>query len=252
MAAVSLWNHDFWRGDPAIAPVEGALAVVGLTVDDIKVDFDHGTGTTKNDKNESKIANTQMGQLGRKRGNLLWTYGQKGETAHPKGAAAAWQTNGAIQVLDSGILPGNRNADNIDQELQENEYLVFPNRRVHTSGIKVARVKSFGFGQAGVEIYLVHPDYVVGSLRDDEFPTYAGKLEPRRNRTSRRWQDGLIGRRPFVDIKEAPPYADDDEDRVLLDPTIRAVFEPKLGTWHIPRMDGKSNGTSNGKSNGKK
>jgi enoyl reductase-like protein/3-oxoacyl-ACP reductase-like protein/acyl dehydratase len=252
MAAVSLWNHDFWRGDPAIAPVEGALAVVGLTVDDIKVDFDHGTGTTKNDKNESKIANTQMGQLGRKRGNLLWTYGQKGETAHPKGAAAAWQTNGAIQVLDSGILPGNRNADNIDQELQENEYLVFPNRRVHTSGIKVARVKSFGFGQAGVEIYLVHPDYVVGSLRDDEFATYAGKLEPRRNRTSRRWQDGLIGRRPFVDIKEAPPYADDDEDRVLLDPTIRAVFEPKLGTWHIPRMDGKSNGTSNGKSNGKK
>jgi 3-oxoacyl-ACP reductase-like protein len=252
MAAVSLWNHDFWRGDPAIAPVEGALAVVGLTVDDIEVDFDHGTGTTKNDKNESKIANTQMGQLGRKRGNLLWTYGQKGETAHPKGAAAAWQTNGAIQVLDSGILPGNRNADNIDQELQENEYLVFPNRRVHTSGIKVARVKSFGFGQAGVEIYLVHPDYVVGSLRDDEFATYAGKLEPRRNRTSRRWQDGLIGRRPFVDIKEAPPYADDDEDRVLLDPTIRAVFEPKLGTWHIPRMDGKSNGTSNGKSNGKK
>jgi fatty acid synthase subunit alpha len=39
---------------------------------------------------------------------------QKYLTGHPKGAAAAWMMNGLIQSILSGIIPGNRNADNID------------------------------------------------------------------------------------------------------------------------------------------
>lgn len=34
-AALASWSHDWWKNDPTISPVRGALATFGLTVDDI-------------------------------------------------------------------------------------------------------------------------------------------------------------------------------------------------------------------------
>ena len=53
---------------------------------------------------------------------------QKYLTGHPKGAAAAWMMNGVLQCMIDGVVPGNRNADNIDARLQAYEYLVYPNQ----------------------------------------------------------------------------------------------------------------------------
>jgi fatty acid synthase subunit beta len=89
-----LWAFDFWKGDARIAPLEGALATYGLTVDDIGVGSFHGTGTKANDVNESDVVNKQLHHLGRTRGNLLPCICQKYLTGHPKGAAAAWMLNG--------------------------------------------------------------------------------------------------------------------------------------------------------------
>lgn len=36
-AAFDLWGHSFYKNDGSIAPLRGALAVFGLTVDDIEV-----------------------------------------------------------------------------------------------------------------------------------------------------------------------------------------------------------------------
>ncbi len=44
-AALSLWGNDFYRQDPRISPLRGALAVYGLTIDDVGVTSFHGTGT---------------------------------------------------------------------------------------------------------------------------------------------------------------------------------------------------------------
>ena len=88
--------------EPTIAPLRGALSVWGLTVDDIAVASFHGTGTTANDINESKVTNMQMEHLGRKKGNPLMVVCQKWLTGHPKGAAAAWMTNGLIQAMTTG------------------------------------------------------------------------------------------------------------------------------------------------------
>lgn len=49
-------------------------------------------------------------------------------------------------MLD-GIVPGNRNADNVDEDLKRFENIVFPSKSLHTGLIKAALLKSFGFGQ---------------------------------------------------------------------------------------------------------
>jgi fatty acid synthase subunit alpha len=71
------WGLDFYKQDPRIVPLRGALAVRGLTIDDIVVASYHGTGTKANDKNESEVLNKQMEYLGRRKGNLLPAIMQK-------------------------------------------------------------------------------------------------------------------------------------------------------------------------------
>ena len=60
---------------------------------------------------------------------------QKSLTGHSKGGSAAWQVIGLCQTILSGIIPGNRNADNVDKELREWEYLMFPSKSISTDGL---------------------------------------------------------------------------------------------------------------------
>lgn len=110
-----------------------------------------------NDKNEAAVLEAQMRHLGRVPGNPLYAISQKYLTGHPKGAAGAWMLNGGLQVLDTGLIPGNRNLDNVDGKLQDNEYILYPNRSIQTKGLKAFSVTSFGFGQKGAQAIVVHP-----------------------------------------------------------------------------------------------
>merc|ERR1712166_902038 len=139
----------------------------------------HGTGTSANDVNESKVTHLQMQHLGRTLGNPLLVVAQKWLTGHPKGAAAAWMTNGLLQAMTTGQVPGNRNADNIDDELKQFDHLLYPNRTIQTTGINAAVLKSFGFGQAGAEVLLIHPKFLYATLNADEFKTYCNARNAR-------------------------------------------------------------------------
>lgn len=112
-AALNMYGNDFWQQDERIAPLRGALATWGLTLDDLGVASMHGTSTVANDKNETGIISEQMKHLGKSKGCVTLCVFQKYLTGHPKGAAAAWQLNGALQMLATGLVPGNRNADNV-------------------------------------------------------------------------------------------------------------------------------------------
>lgn len=149
--AYSTWGNEFYRNDPYISPLAGGLAVFGLTIDDVEVASFHGTGTTANDINESQLLQKQLEHLGRMTGNCILSIFQKYLTGHPKGAAAAWMLNGLLQSMMTGIVPGNRNADNIDKELEACDHIVFLNRSLHTYGFKAALLKSFGFGQGDTD-----------------------------------------------------------------------------------------------------
>ncbi|KAJ2494344.1 fatty acid synthase alpha subunit Lsd1, partial [Coemansia sp. RSA 2052] len=192
------WGTEFWRS-PAVSahvsPLRGALAAWGLAADDIGLASFHGTGTMANDRNESAVLNAQLRKLGRTPGLAIPAVCQKHLTGHPKGPAAAWMLNGALQSLRTGLVPGNRNFDNIDADLRQHEFIVYPARPIQAPIIKAALLKSFGFGQVGAELLVVHPDYLLATLPDDQLDEYNARLDRREAQSYRYWQDTFAGNR---------------------------------------------------------
>ncbi|KAI9352522.1 hypothetical protein DFJ73DRAFT_926469 [Zopfochytrium polystomum] len=230
-AALSMWTHDWWKSDPAVAPIKGSLAMFGLTVDDIGVASFHGTGTKANDYNESSALNQQMEHLGRTPGNILPSIFQKHLTGHPKGAAAAWMLNGVLQVLETGVIPGNRNLDNVEDRLAKFKYILYPSRSIQTDGVRAGILKSFGFGQAGGEVVVVHPDYLFAALESSDYSNYCAKREKREMASYRYYHQALTGSAPFVRVKNAAPYTDAQQSTVYLNPLARASYDATSGSW---------------------
>ncbi|RAL60288.1 hypothetical protein DID88_000066 [Monilinia fructigena] len=198
-------GNNFWKQDPTIAPLRGALATWGLTIDDLDVASFHGTSTVANDKNESSVICQQMEHLGRKKGNAIMGIFQKYLTGHPKGAAGAWMFNGCLQVLNSGLVPGNRNADNVDQVMEKFDYIVYPSRSIQTDGIKAFSVTSFGFGQKGAQAIGIHP---------------------KQKKAYRFFHNGMITNTLFV-AKDNSPYTDEQQGAVFLNPEARVSVDKK-------------------------
>ncbi|KAL3433440.1 hypothetical protein BDV09DRAFT_171990 [Aspergillus tetrazonus] len=215
-------GNAFWQNDPSIAPLRGALAVWGLTIDDLDVASFHGTSTKLNEKNECSLIQAQLSHLGRAKGNVILGVFQKYLTGHPKGAAGAWMLNGALQILDTGIVPGNRNLDNVETELQKNEQIAFLNRSLDTGrgSMRAVSVTSFGFGQKGAQTIVVHPKYLFATLEEQEYKEYLDKRTKRQKRADSFFYRGLASNRLFQ-LKTAPPWAPQKELETLLDPTVR-------------------------------
>ncbi|KAL2021112.1 hypothetical protein VTK56DRAFT_7531 [Thermocarpiscus australiensis] len=227
------FGNNFWKGDPSIAPLRGALATWGLTIDDLGVASFHGTSTKANDKNESSVICQQLGHLGRKKGNAVLGIFQKYLTGHPKGAAGAWMMNGCLQVLNTGLVPGNRNADNVDQVMEQFDYIVYPSRSIQTDGVKAFSVTSFGFGQKGAQAIGVHPKYLYATLDEQTFNEYRVKVEARQKRAYRYFHNGMINNSLFV-AKDKSPYTDEQLGSVLLNPDARVSEDKKTGQLIYP------------------
>lgn len=243
-ATFSLGNN-FWKQDSRIAPLRGALATWGLTIDDLGVASFHGTSTVANDKNESDVICQQMKHLGRKKGNALLGIFQKYLTGHPKGAAGAWMMNGCLQVLNSGLVPGNRNADNVDKVMEKFDYIVYPSRSIQTDGVKAFSVTSFGFGQKGAQAIGIHPKYLFATLDQAQFQAYKTKVQARQKRAYRYFHNGLISNTLFV-AKDHSPYSDDQQSQVFLDPTSRVSLDKKSSALTYPSTNPtKSNDKEN-------
>ncbi|KAF2644793.1 hypothetical protein P280DRAFT_466066 [Massarina eburnea CBS 473.64] len=229
----SLGNH-FWKQDSRIAPLRGALATWGLTIDDLDVASFHGTSTVANDKNESDVVCQQMRHLGRTKGNAILGIFQKYLTGHPKGPAGAWMFNGCLQVLNSGLVPGNRNADNVDKVMEKFDYIVYPSRTIQTDGVKAFSVTSFGFGQKGTQAIGIHPKYLYAALEHTEFATYKQKVEARQKKAYRYFHDGLINNTLFR-AKDKAPYEDAKMQEVFLNPRARVVSDKKTSNYVYPQ-----------------
>eukprot|EP00928_Gymnodinium_smaydae_P066432 TRINITY_DN4943_c0_g1_i9.p1 TRINITY_DN4943_c0_g1~~TRINITY_DN4943_c0_g1_i9.p1 ORF type:complete len:3436 (-),score=625.04 TRINITY_DN4943_c0_g1_i9:83-9400(-) len=206
-AARRRWGTDWADGHASISPMRAALAVWGLTANDIAMASCHGTSTKLNDKNESDLLNTEMTMLGRSKGDPMYVVTQKWLTGHPKGPAAAWQLAGAMQAMMTSIVPGNRNLDDTDPTLEQFEHLMYTNRTLRLRKyFEAVSVTSFGFGQAGGQVLLVHPDRFLATLPQTEFDAYAARWKARRGVAFQRRQDVLSNRVPLVQVKEGAPY----------------------------------------------
>ncbi|KAF6812261.1 fatty acid synthase alpha subunit [Colletotrichum sojae] len=226
-------GNDFWKNNPEIAPLRGALATWGLTIDDLNVASFHGTSTKANDKNESSVICQQLRHLGRTKGNAVMGIFQKSLSGHPKGAAGAWMLNGCLQVLNTGLVPGNRNADNVDAVMEQFDLIVYPSRSIQTDGIKAFSVTSFGFGQKGAQAIGVHPKYLFATLDEKTYEEYSAKVQARQKKAYRFFHDGLVNNTIFV-AKNNAPYTDEQLSKVLLNPNARATEDKKTSTVSYP------------------
>ncbi|KAI9713283.1 MAG: 3-oxoacyl-[acyl-carrier-protein] synthase [Chrysothrix sp. TS-e1954] len=231
--ALNSLGNNFWKQDSRIAPLRGALATWGLTIDDLNVASFHGTSTVANDKNESDVICQQMKHLGRKKGNALLGIFQKYLTGHPKGAAGAWMFNGCLQVLGSGLVPGNRNADNVDKVMEQFDYIVYPSQSLQTDGIKAFSVTSFGFGQKGAQAIGIHPRYLFATLDKSQYQTYKTKVESRQKKAYRYFHDSMINNTMFR-AKNKSPYEDGQMSKVFLNPTARVSVDKKSASLTFP------------------
>ncbi|GMG47207.1 unnamed protein product [Aspergillus oryzae var. brunneus] len=226
------WNNNIRHIDPTIAPMRAALATWGLSVDDIQVASFHGTSTKANDKNESNVINQQMTHLSRTVGNPLLVICQKSLTGHPKGAAGAWMFNGCLQALQTGIVPGNRNADNVDVALQQFKHLVYPSQTIHTSGIKAFMLTSFGFGQKGGLVVGIAPRYLFSTITANKFEDYRERVLQRQQKIIPVFQRRMAQGRLFQ-IKDQSAWTSDQEKDVFLNPQAR-VAQKSTGEYSFP------------------
>ncbi|KAH7370156.1 thiolase-like protein [Rhexocercosporidium sp. MPI-PUGE-AT-0058] len=200
--------------------VASALAVWHLNANHLEVASLHGTSTVANDINETTVLQQQLSHMGRHPGNPIMAVCQKYLTGHSKGGAGAWMVNGGLQILETGIVPGNRNADNIDSDLEFNHLVFFPNQAIHTTGVTALSVTSFGFGQKNAQAILVHPRYLLATLAEDEYECYRGKALIRAKKANRFFQKGIATNTLFS-AKEKAPYEDAQEETFLLDVNAR-------------------------------
>ena len=219
--AQNLWSYDIRKQNPDISPIRAALAVWGLTVDDIQVASLHGTSTKANDTNESSVIDQMMRHLGRSKGNPLMAITQKYLTGHTKGASGALMFNGSIQVLGTGLIPGNRNADNIDADLRKFSNIVYPSTSLQTTGIKAFMLTSFGFGQKGGLALAVAPRFLFGALTDSKYLAYRERTLKRQNAADVAFLGGVIGNSIFK-AKSNPAWHKFGLAPVFLDPAARA------------------------------
>ncbi|KAH8667331.1 3-oxoacyl-synthase [Tricladium varicosporioides] len=220
--ALNTWGNEFWKNNPQISPIAGSLAVWGLTVDDIDFASFHGTSTVLNDQNETSVLQSQLLHLGRTPGHPLFGIFQKYLTGHSKGAAGAWMLNGSLQALSSGLIPGNRAADNIDQKLEKNDMVFFPNRAIQTNGLKAFSVTSFGFGQKGAQAIGINAKYLFAAIDEKTFEAYKKKLNARHKKAFAHFQRGLATHTLFQ-AKDHPPYTSKQEKEVYLNPEARVT-----------------------------
>lgn len=72
---------------------------------------------------------------------------------------------------------------------------------------------------------MVHPDYLLAAAGADKIAKYRPLRDAREAKTFRYQQGVLRGCHSLVQVKHAPPYTDEQESAVYLDPTARASFD---------------------------
>ncbi|KAK0531483.1 fatty acid synthase alpha subunit Lsd1 [Tilletia horrida] len=208
----------------AALPLQRALAGWGLTADDIGAISMHGTSTAANDKNESHVYHEMFKVIGRSPGHAVPAMAQKWLCGHSKGGAASWALNEVIQSLQSSIIAGNRNADDISPELRNFSYLLYASTSIQRTvqDLNAALLTSFGFGQVGGILLVLHPAHVLARLGADELARYKTKTAKRQGVTYTRMHSALT-HGDLVRVKDAPPYPAELEDAVLQNVNARAT-----------------------------
>ena len=191
------------------APLEKALDDWGLTVNDIRVLSKHDTSTAANDPNEAALLCQLVEHLGRDVGNPLIVHSQKSVLGHAKGGAAGWQSVAALQMMGSGIVPGNPNLDDIDPVIGDLAPLVLTDEALKLDRVPAVLATSLGFGHVGAALLFVHSALALDLIGDEALADYLVRLKGREQAVMQGWTGRLSGHRPcYTSRTEGPRAAD--------------------------------------------
>ncbi|MDA3862680.1 MAG: DUF1729 domain-containing protein [Deltaproteobacteria bacterium] len=194
-----------------------ALSKFQLDIDDIGFVSMHGTSTIVNDPHESKLYDRIFGYLGRDENKPVYIVSQKGLTGHPKGGAASFQLNGALQIFRDGTIPGHHNLDDLDPEVRSLKHLVYPSRKIDVgcNRLKAALITTLGFGHVSSMILLINPLYLYSSMNQEQFLSYKNGVKARNILQQSELKDLKI--KPLLElIKERDLSSQGGEERYLL------------------------------------
>jgi len=221
------------------SPLGRALRRYGLTADDIALAYKHDTSTNANDLNENRLHHQLQETLGRTEGNPLWVVSQKTLTGHSKGGAAAWQIGGLLQALATGVIPGNRNLDSVDPEMEQFGHMAFSDVSLDLGegGLRAGVVTSLGFGHVSGLALLIHPGVFLSLLSDEERATYLKRVEERKTFEAHRLAAGWMGREALYwkrthrrfNAQDGSAEQGGEERALLTDPQVRLRDDATFG-----------------------
>jgi fatty acid synthase len=212
------------------SPLARALARLGLCADDIAVVSKHDTSTEMNDPNEADLHERIQAAIGRTPGNPLLVVSQKTVTGHAKGGAAAWQVDGMLRMMESGVVPGNRNLECADPLLRDGEWLTLGDRPITLAPqepIRAGLVTSLGFGHVSALLAIAHPATFLAAIPEGQREGYLRRAGRRRAEGVQQRLRTRLGRPAAVRRSDRrlgtddPAAAREAEAALLTDPTAR-------------------------------
>jgi fatty acid synthase len=227
------------------SPLARALARVGLTPDDVAVVSKHDTSTEMNDPHEADLHERIQDALGRTPGNPLLVVSQKTVTGHAKGGAAAWQVEGVLQMMERGIVPGNRNLECADPLLRDGACLTLGDRAIRLAPqepIRAALVTSLGFGHVSALLAIAHPGCFLAAVAPQLREDYLRRAGRRRAEGVQERLRTRLGRPAPLRRSDRrlgspgdPAAAREAEAALLTDPAMRLGAD---GSFGPPSRDG--------------
>ncbi|KIK50806.1 hypothetical protein GYMLUDRAFT_983925 [Collybiopsis luxurians FD-317 M1] len=137
-----------------------------------------------------------------------------------------------VQLLDSinsGVIAGNRMADNVNDHFEHCTHLMFPSRSIQTDGIQAGIMSSFSFTQVGGTLLMLHPHYLFGSIDPVKYEAY--KQHAVHAKLSNKVMSKMMIKNNLVQIKEAPPYPLNLKEKVLLNSMACVQPDAKSGSY---------------------
>ncbi len=221
----------------AESPLARALARLGLSADDIAVVSKHDTSTEMNDVNEADLHERIQSALGRTPGNPLLVVSQKTVTGHAKGGAAAWQVDGMLRMMQTGVVPGNRNLECADPLLRDGAFLTLGDRPLRLAEpLRAGLVTSLGFGHVSALLALAHPDTFLAAVPAEQREDYLRRAGRRRAEGVQQRLRTRLGRPAAVRRRDRrlgtddPAAAREAEAALLTDPSSRLRPDGSYGT----------------------
>ncbi|KIK60627.1 hypothetical protein GYMLUDRAFT_998761 [Collybiopsis luxurians FD-317 M1] len=137
-----------------------------------------------------------------------------------------------VQLLDSinsGVIAGNRMADNVDDHFEHHTHLMFPSRSIQTDGIQAGIMSSFSFTQVSGTLLMLHLHYLFRSIDPVKHEAY--KQHAVHMKLSNKVMSEMMIKNNLVQIKEVPPYLLNLKEKVLLNPMAHVQPDAKSGSY---------------------